>query len=74
MYIGVCLHVHVPVFQMSDYEPHRHLSHGHCRTGSNAVSHLRGVECRFLNWVESGSRNPSCGGGFNPVTTGLEVS
>ena len=39
----------------------------------NPVSHLRGVECRFLSWVEPGLRNPSCGGGFDPVTTRFEV-
>ena len=31
------------------------------------------MECRFINWVEPGLCNPSCGSGFNQVSTGFEV-
>ena len=53
---------HIDPFHMATVEP-----------GRTPFHTLRGVECRFLNWVEPGSSNPSCGGGFDPVTTGFEV-
>ena len=31
------------------------------------------MECRFINWVEPGLSNPSCGSGFDSVATGFEV-
>ena len=60
-----------PYAQISQFL--RPLSHGHFETWSNPVSHIGGVECWSLNWVEPGLRNPVVEVVSIRLQTGLEV-